>query len=362
MTSKELSNGILRSVFTLVAIALVLFVFYKISTVLVYVIISIVFTLIANPIVVFLKSKLKFNNTIAVITTLLLFLTIIAGFILMFVPLIIDQGHNLSLLNINSLEKKYDEVITNLSLYLEHYNIDFMQIVNSINIKSSLNFKLIPEFFNSLLNTIGNLGMGVASVFFISFFLLKDRTNFFLVFKSIIPKNQKNKILTSIDKITHLLSRYFIGLLIQLLLIFILNGIVFIIFGVSSAFTIALLCAILNIIPYVGPIIGMFAAATLILISGISGDFMNIAIPTTIYVLMGMFIVQLIDNNINQPIIFSKSTKSHPLEIFLVILISGVLFGIVGMIIAVPLYTVLKVIGKCFFPQNLIIKALTKNI
>ncbi|WP_413614311.1 AI-2E family transporter [Flavobacterium sp. N2270] len=204
--------------------------------------------------------------------------------------------------------------------------------------------------------------MGVASVFFISFFLLKDRARFFDTFKTILPKNQKNQVLTSIDKITHLLSRYFIGLLLQLLIIFILNGLVFIIFGVSNAFTIALLCAILNIIPYVGPLIGMFAAAILILISGISGDFINDAIPTTIYVLIGMFIVQLIDNNINQPIIFSKSTKSHPLEIFLVIIISGVLFGIVGMILAIPTYTVLKVIGKSFFPENLIIKILTKNI
>lgn len=362
MNSNELTKGLLKTVAILFVILLTGFLIYKISTVLVYVIISIVFTLIANPIVIFLKNKLKFKNTLAVITTLFLFLALITGFFLMFVPLIIDQGEKLSLLNINSLEKNYEDVINSLSVYLAHYNIDILQIINSTNITSSLNFKLIPEFFNSFINTLGNFGMGIASIFFISFFLLKDRTNFFIVFKSLLPKNQKNQVLTSIDKITHLLSRYFIGLLLQLFIIFILNGLIFIIFGVSNAFTIAFLCAILNIIPYVGPIIGMFAAAVLILISGISGDFINDAIPTTIYVLIGMFIVQLIDNNINQPIIFSKSTKSHPLEIFLVILISGVLFGIVGMIIAIPSYTVLKVIGKSLFSENVIIKALTKNI
>ncbi|WP_320814708.1 AI-2E family transporter [Flavobacterium sp.] len=362
MNSNELSKGILKAVAILFGIALTFFLIYKISTVLIYIIVSIVFTLIANPIVIFLKNKLKFKNTIAVITTLFLFLALTVGFFLMFVPLIIDQGENLSLLSINSLEKNYEDVINNLSIYLANYNIDVLQIINSANIKSSINFKIIPEFFNSLINTLGNFGMGVASVFFISFFLLKDRANFFVTFKSILPKSQKNKVLISIDKITNLLSRYFIGLLLQLLIIFILNGLVFLIFGVSNAFTIALLCAILNIIPYVGPIIGMFATAVLILISGISGDFINDAIPTTIYVLIGMFTVQLIDNNINQPIIFSKSTKSHPLEIFLVILISGVLFGIIGMIVAIPSYTVLKVIGKSFFPEILIIKALTKNI
>jgi len=85
-------------------------------------------------------------------------------------------------------------------------------------------------------------------------------------------------------------------------------------------------------------------------------------LPTTIYVLIGFFVVQLIDNNINQPIIFSNSVKSHPLEIFLTILIGGFIFGIVGMIIAVPFYTILKVIGKEFLPENKIIKLFTKNI
>ena len=362
MNSKELSKGILRAVAITIALALTLLLIYKISTVLIYIIVSIVFTLITKPVVIFLKQKLKFKNTIAVITTLVLFLCLITGFFLMFVPLIIDQGKNLSLLNINSLETKYQEVITNLSVYLANYNIDVLEIINSNNINSSINFKLIPEFFNSLISTLGNIGMGIASVFFISFFMLKDRTRFFLVFKSILPKSQKKQILISLDKITNLLSRYFIGLLLQLFIIFILNGIVFLIFGVSNAFTIALLCSILNIIPYVGPLLGMFATAVLILISGISGDFINEAIPTALYVLLGMSIVQLIDNNISQPIIFSKSTKSHPLEIFLVILISGILFGIIGMIIAVPSYTVLKVIGKFFFPENDIIKVLTKNI
>ena len=75
-----------------------------------------------------------------------------------------------------------------------------------------------------------------------------------------------------------------------------------------------------------------------------------------------MLVVQLIDNNLSQPIIFSKSTKSHPLEIFLVIICAGILFGITGMIIAVPTYTALKVIGKEFLPDNRIIKALTKDI
>ena len=85
-------------------------------------------------------------------------------------------------------------------------------------------------------------------------------------------------------------------------------------------------------------------------------------LPTTIYVLSGFWIVQIIDNNVSQPSIFSKSVSSHPLEIFLIILIAGFIFGILGMIVAVPLYTIFKVIGKEFFPENKIIMLLTKDI
>jgi predicted PurR-regulated permease PerM len=95
---------------------------------------------------------------------------------------------------------------------------------------------------------------------------------------------------------------------------------------------------------------------------GAGADFSNETLPNTFYVLIGMTVIQIIDNNISSPLIFSKSTNSHPLEIFLVILIAGILFGITGMIIAVPFYTSLKVIGKEFFPDNKIIKAFTKNL
>jgi predicted PurR-regulated permease PerM len=85
-------------------------------------------------------------------------------------------------------------------------------------------------------------------------------------------------------------------------------------------------------------------------------------IATTLYVLIGYSLTQVIDNNLTSPFIFSKSVNSHPLEIFVVILISGFVSGIVGMIIAVPFYTSLKVIFKEIFPENKIIQIITKNI
>jgi predicted PurR-regulated permease PerM len=137
---------------------------------------------------------------------------------------------------------------------------------------------------------------------------------------------------------------------------------VLLIFGNKNAFVIAFLCAILNIIPYLGPIIGTTLAAILTMISMIGQDFQSEILPKTIYVVIGFLVVQAIDNNISQPIISSKSVNSHPLEIFLIILISGITFGIVGMIIAVPAFTMIKVILKEFFPNNKIVSVLTERI
>jgi len=364
MTSKELSFGIVRAVAIIASILLLLFFLYKVATVIVYCIVSVVFSLLLYPLVLFLRRKLKFRNTLAVVVTLLLVIFLISGIVLLFVPLIISQGENLSLLDINSLENNYNRLLNDVTIYLNSHNIDLQQIAKSSNFTSFSNFEFIPNFLNNIVSTVGNIGMGLASVLFISFFILKERSSFSIAFKNILPVNQKEKVLNSVEKINEMLSKYFLGLLLQLFIILVLYFIVFLIFGVENALIIALLCAVFNIVPYVGPIIATFVAGILIMISsiGTGADFASETLPTTIYVLIGMFIVQLIDNNVSSPLIFSKSTNSHPLEVFLVILIAGILFGITGMIIAVPFYTSLKVIGKEFFPENRIIKALTKNL
>ena len=362
MTTREFSNGILRTLFILFGISTVLYLVYALFSLVIYIVIAIILALMANPIVRFLNTRLKFKNTLAVTTTLILFLLLVTGIVLLFVPLIIKQGENLSLLDIRSLEMNYNLLIENISSFLSSYNIDLKSILNPAQYASSFNFNFVSKIFNNILGILGNLGMGLFSVLFISFFLLKEKHTIFNGFKSVLPDNQEEKVLISIQKIRDLLSRYFLGLLLQLFIILVLYLIVFLIFGVENSFIIALLCAILNIIPYVGPLLGMIVASVLIMLSGMQADFVSETLPKTLYVLIGLTIVQLIDNNVNQPLIFSKSTKSHPLEIFLVILAAGILLGITGMIIAIPVYTCLKVIGKEFLPENRIIKALTKKM
>ncbi len=362
INSNTIANGILKAFITLLIAALILYFIFKIHLIFIYLIISLVLTLIGNPILSFLKRRLKFNNLFATITTLIIYILIILGFIMLFVPLVSDQSKNLSLLNTAQVEENIRQLTENIVVFLDSHNIDTSKLLKESNITSKIDFNFIPNFLNSFIGTLGNFGMGLASVLFITFFFLKDKIQFIVGIKKILPDSQEEKILNSLNKINHLLSNYFIGLLIQLFIVFILYLIVLLIFGVSNAVIIAFLCAILNIIPYIGPLIGSVFAGILTMINNLGQDFQSEILPTTIYVLIGFWIVQLIDNNLSQPIIFSKSVKSHPLEIFLVILIAGILFGIMGMVIAVPLFTILKVFAKEFFPDHKIIQIFTKNI
>ncbi len=362
MTSKTIANGILRAIGVLALICMSFYFIYQIKTVLIYVILSVILSLIANPIVEFLRKKLKFPNALAVSFTLFLFVLLLIGLIALFVPLITLQGNNLSLLDTKSIEADLVQLYEKLNTYLSKHNIDINRVIKESNLSSKLKFNYLTDFFNSVIGTVSSIGIGLVTVFFISFYFLLDKVQFITGMKKILPDASEDRILKSIDKIRHLLTRYFIGLLIQLTVVCILYLIVLLIFGVENAFVIAFLCAVLNIIPYIGPFIATILSGILTMLTTINQDFQTVTLPTTIYVVIGFFIVQLIDNNITTPLIFSKSVNSHPLEIFLVILIIGTLFGITGMIIAIPLYTILKVIAKEFLPENKVIKILTKNI
>ncbi|KUJ62752.1 permease [Flavobacteriaceae bacterium CRH] len=362
ITSKIISNGILRALATILVIAIVLYFLYEIQTVIVYLCISLLLCLIANPLVQFLKNKLKFSNSLAATTTLLIFILMMVGFIFLFVPLIISQANNLSLLDTNQLQHQFMETEKSIETYFNVQHVDLNKMLKDSKVTSMLDFTYFTGFINSILGFMADMGMGIVSVFFITFFFVKDQDNFKATARKILPDNNEDKIINSVTKINHFLTRYFIGLLLQLTVVFILYLIVLVIFGNKNAFVIAFLCAILNIIPYIGPIIGTILAGILTMISMIGSDFQSEILPRTIYVIIGFLIVQAIDNNISQPIISSKSVNSHPLEIFLVTLISGITFGIVGMIIAIPVFTMVKVILKEFFPDNKIVSVLTERI
>ena len=361
-TSKEITVGILKAVGIIAGIVIFLWFLYKIQSVVVYLVLSIIVTLVGRPIVKFLKKYLKFGNTGAVLTTMALIFGVLLCLLLLFIPLIKQQSHNLSLLHIESLTKKAESLYTEFITYFSDSKLHIENELQDAHLIQNLDFSFIPNFINSFLSMLGSFSIGLFSVIFISFFLLKDSKLLENSILSLVPDTKTQSVTQSITKIKNLLSRYFIGLIFQILILFVFYSAVLLIFGIDNAIVIAFLCALLNIIPYIGPIIGGILMLFLSMSSNLGADFSTVVLPTSLYVMIGFVIGQLIDNFFSQPIIYSNSVKSHPLEIFLVIIISGLLFGVIGMIAAIPVYTMIKVIAQQFLPNIKVVKELTKSI
>lgn len=360
MNSRIISNGILRALSIIIGVILLLFFLYKIQSVLVYIVIAAVVSLIGRPIIIFFGKKLKMPNVFAVITTMFLMLGLLAGIITLFIPLIMEQGKSLSLLQIDELEKNLKDIFNEINLYFSSKGISILNEIKSLNITSQ--FKAIPSLLNKILETLGSLSIGLFSVLFISFFFMKDSMLLKNGVLTLIPNKSEKRFSKSLETINDLLSKYFIGLILQISILFIIYTIILLSFGISNAIVIAFLCALLNLIPYVGPLIAACVMFILSMTSNIGLDFQTEIFPTSLWILFLYSLAQILDNFVSQPLIFSKTTKSHPLEIFLVIIIGGLLFGITGMITAVPCYTALKVILKEFLSDNKIVKSLTKDI
>lgn len=362
MNSKMITKGILRAVGIILGILLILFFLYKIQSVIIYIAIAAVVSLIGRPLVLFMRRRLKFNNTIAVIITMALLIGLFLGLIWLFIPLIVEQGRNLSLLNIDALQDNIENLYYQIIDYFSLNNIDVERSIKESNILSKIDYSVIPDFLNSFVSGLGSFSIGLFSVLFISFFFLKDSKLFEDAIMTLIPDDKELRSKQSSIKIKDLLSRYFVGLIFQILILFVIYTVVLLIFGIKNAIVIAFLCALLNLIPYVGPMVSAVLMIALTMTSNLGASFSEVILPKTIYVMIGFVIAQLVDNFFSQPFIFSKSVKSHPLEIFLVIIIAGILFGVIGMIVAIPAYTAIKVVLKEFLSEYKIVKKLTKGL
>ena len=246
--------------------------------------------------------------------------------------------------------------------YFRIERVNLLERVEQLEFFEDFNLDIIPTFINSFLGTLGNFAIGLFSILFISFFLLKDSR---LLLEGVLVfsrKGNEGQFLRAFTKIKQLLSRYFIGLLFQVLILFTLYTILLVIVGVEHALIIAFFCALLNLIPYLGPLIGYFLMSAFVISDNLGLDFTALILPKLIIVFVGYGVVQTIDNFVNQPLIFGKSVKSHPLEIFLVILLAGSVLGVLGLVMAIPLYTAIKVISKEFLSEYKIVKKLTHNL
>lgn len=180
----------------------------------------------------------------------------------------------------------------------------------------------------------------------------------------LVPTEIEEKVAHILNSISYLLRRYFVGIILEVFMVMLLDTIGLTLVGLNfnHAVIIGFLCGLFNVIPYLGPwmgaILGLLIGAAL----NINADFMSETLPL-LGLMTAVFVsVQVIDNVLFQPLIYSSSVKAHPLEIFLVIIAAGSLAGILGMFLAIPAYTIVRVIAKEFFVNMKLVRKLTENL
>ncbi len=132
--------------------------------------------------------------------------------------------------------------------------------------------------------------------------------------------------------------------------------------GFSNVLLAAAITSVMVILPYIGVIIGGALGLIIILTGYLSVDPSMDILPIILKFVIIFGIVKIIDDFVLQPIIYAKSVKAHPLEIFVVILMAGQMGGIIGMILAIPTYTFIRIIAKEFLSKWKIVQKITKNI
>lgn len=362
LESRIISLGILKALGVVVGIILLFWFVFEIQSLILYIGVASVVSLIGRPIVIFLKNKLRVGNTLATVITLLLILTSVGLLLNLFVPIILEQSENLGKIDFDLVKSDINELSIQASDYLGVERIDLFEAIKQTDYVQNFNVELIPSFIDIFFTNFGSFIVGLFATMFIAFFFIKEENLIPNAVTAFAVPGKEKRFISVLYKTRILLSRYFLGLMFQILFLAFFYTIILLIFGVENAIAVALVCAFLNIVPYIGPLV---AGALMLLVTfsnNLGADFSSQLLPLLGKVFLGYVIAQLIDNLFIQPFIFGKSVKSHPLEIFVVILIGGLLFGIPGMILAVPVYTAIKVVSKEFLSEYKIVKRLTKNM
>lgn len=360
-TAKSITKGILKALAIVVGIVLLLWLLFKIKAIILYIGLAIVVSLMGRPIMKFLQRRLRLGKVLAALLTLVLFAATISLLVSIFIPVLVEQGKNISQIDFDQVKRDLLELNIQASDYL---GID-LPIIDSIrqsDYMKNFNLTLVAGILEVIFGSIGSAFVGIFSVLFISFFLLKDETLFGRAVITLARRGDEDKFRRILIKIKELLSRYFIGLLIQISILSLFYSVLLLYISITDAIAIALFCAFLNIVPYLGPLIGYGVMLFVVVSNNLAADFSTELLPLLVIVSIGYLLAQLFDNIITQPLIFGRSVRSHPLEIFIVILAGGFIFGIVGMIMAVPVYTSLKVIAKEFLSEYEIVEKLTRNL
>ncbi|MBR2962547.1 MAG: AI-2E family transporter [Alistipes sp.] len=365
------NNNSLSRLFVGVAItAVIVGLLWYFRTVVIYILVSAILAIVGRPVVRFM-SGVKFRHWsvprwLASLLTLVLMWVVVIALCWLVIPLVGGRISSLSSLDLHSALSNIQQPIEHIqsvmsSLYLlPDEQVSLSEIL--INwLREVINLSTINAAFSSVIDISLSVVIVFFSISFITFFFMKEDNLFTSMVTSLFPESYTDNIIRALNKITVLLSRYFTGLLTESLILMVTISIILILFGMSTddACIIGLIMGIMNVIPYAGPLMGGIASLFIGIVAPIDGCTIGHTLTLIVCVLL---VVKGIDDFIIQPTLYSERVKAHPLEIFIVILMAASIAGIVGMLVAIPSYTVLRVFGKEFFSQYRLVKKLTENV
>lgn len=359
-----------RNLIILITLTVAATIIWYLRSIIGYLLISWVLSLLGQPLLRLYKKikigKFQVGRNIAAGMTILSFMIIVSLLFALFVPMILTQARTIAEVDFaavwQSLEEPIDQANQRLieaGLLLPENESPLEELQNNVTKQAGT---IISGVFGSVLSITSTLMIGMFSLVFMTFFFLREQglmQNFLAAF---VPNDMEEKLFKALDDIQHLLTRYFIGVLGQITIITIFVTLSLKVLGIQNALLIGFFAALINVIPYLGPLIGATFGVFIAITSNLELDFYTQMLPILGKVMLVFFILQTIDNFILQPFIFSTSVKAHPLEIFVIILIGAEIYGIVGMVLAIPTYTVIRVVAQTFLIQFKVVQRMTKRL
>ncbi len=370
MEGKYSINSVIKVISIILSVTIAVYCVWYFRFLVFCIFFALILSIIGQPIMNLL-GKIKINSytpssTSRAAITLTAELAVITLIIYSFAPIILTQSQNIAAIDVTTLEKSYSAQLKIVNDFIVSYNLlpDSMTIEEFCvkQVMNTLNTIKLPQIATRVFALVGKITASILIISFITFFFLKDAHIVTKFINSVTPDKYLNAVNNIIVTSRKLISRYFIGIFCEIVIMITLLSIGFSLANFSNAILIACICGIMVILPYIGVIIGG-GIGLIILLTGtiaVTPD-ANLVMIAVSYVAI-FAVTKIIDDVLLQPLIYSKSVKAKPLEIFLVILMAGEIGGIIGMILAIPVYTFVRIIAKTFFSKWKFIKNLTKSI
>jgi predicted PurR-regulated permease PerM len=345
--------------FIILIICTVGFIAWYFRSILICVIVAGVISIIGYPIVRMFDRihyrRFKFPHVLSVFLTLILILSVLLGLLSFFIPLVVKETSMIANIDGQKLMDFYRPQIRWLENLLFQYGIiakgATAESLIKENITQLIGFSMFSNILTTVINLTGTFFFNFFAILFLSFFFLNDFNMLPRFILLLVPEKYNEKATHIMRRSKELLTRYFTGLVINVLVMIASYSITLSIAGVRGALVIAFFAGIVNIIPYVGPLIAITTGVILGVTGVVSEGLYGAIGSTALHVVIAMALVVVLDNVVYGPLIQGKSVKVHPVEIFLVIIAAGSIGGIPMMIVAVPGYAFLRIVADEFLSQ-----------